>query len=68
LAELPKEARDGTRVIVTFLDTSDIDLQARGIDQVQADELRSQLGTFAEEWDSPGMALYNQYDANKAKL
>jgi hypothetical protein len=68
LAELPRDVRDETRVIVTFLETSHIDLQVRGIDEAQAAELRAQLGTFAEEWDSPDMAIYDHYDAAKAKL
>ena len=68
LTELPGEVRDDTRVIVTFLETSDIDLQERGIDEAQAAALRAQLGSFAEEWDSPNMALYDNYDAAKAKL
>jgi len=53
---------------VTFLETHLIDLQTRGINETQAAELRAQLGTFAEEWDSPEMELYNNYDAAKAKL
>ena len=28
----------------------------------------AQLGTFAEEWDSPEMEPYDNYDAAKAKL
>jgi hypothetical protein len=68
LTEFPGEVRDETRVIVTFLETSHIDLRARGIDEAQAAELRAQLGTFAEEWNSPDMALYDNYDAAKAKL
>ena len=63
LTELPRDVRDDTRVIVTFLETRHLDLQARGIDEAQAAELRAQLGTFAEEWDSPDMALYDHYDA-----
>ena len=68
LTERPREVRDETRVIVTFLETSRIDLRACGLDEAQAAELRAQLGTFAEEWDSPDMDLYNNYDAAKAKL
>jgi hypothetical protein len=68
LMEFPGEVRDETRVIVTFLETSYIDLRARGIDEAQAAELRAQLGTFAEEWNSPDMTLYDNYDAAKAKL
>jgi hypothetical protein len=68
LTELPRDVRDETRVIVTFLETSHIDLRARGLDEAQAGELRAQLGTFAEEWDSPDMDLYDNYDAARAKL
>ena len=67
LTEFRGDVRNDTRVIVTFLETGHIDLQARGIDETQAAELRAPLGTFAEEWNSPDMALYDNYDAAKAK-
>ncbi len=67
LTEQP-DVREETRVIVTFLETSQIDLQAHGIDETQAAELRAQLGSFAEEWNSPDMDLYDNYDAARAKL
>lgn len=65
LAEEPGEVRDKTRVIVTFLEPNVIDLRARGIDEAQAAELRAQLATFAEDWDSPEMDVYDDYDAAK---
>jgi hypothetical protein len=68
LTEFPGDVCNETRVIVTFLETSHIDLQARGIDEAQAAALRVQLGSFAEEWDSPDMTLYDNYDAAKAQL
>jgi hypothetical protein len=68
LTEFPGNVRNETRVIVTFLETSHVDLRTRGIDEAQAAEIQAQLGTFAEEWDSPDMALYDNYDAAKAKL
>ena len=68
LTELPRDVHDDTRVIVTFLETGDIDLHVRGIDGAQAAEFRAQLGAFAEEWESPDMAPYDHYDAAKAKL
>ncbi len=37
------------RVIVTFLDSSSVDLNERGIDQQQAADLRHRLQTFAED-------------------
>ena len=40
LTELPGDVQDETRVIVTFLETNPIDLQARGINETQAAELR----------------------------
>ncbi len=68
LTDLPKDVRDDTRVIVTFLETNHVDLRERGINEAQAAELRAQLGTFAEDWNSPEMAVYDDYDAAKAKL
>jgi len=68
LTEFPEDVRNDTRVIVTFLETGHIDRRARGIDQTQAAALRAPLGTFAEEWNSPDLALYDNYDAAKAKL
>jgi hypothetical protein len=68
LAELPGDVRDETRVIVTFLDSGHVDLRARGIDEAHAAELRARLATFAEDWDSPEMDLYDDYDAAKARL
>ena len=45
-----------------------IDLQTRGINQAQAAELRARMEPFAEEWNSPEMDVYNDYDAAKANL
>ena len=44
-----------------------IALQVRGIDEAQAAELRARLSAFAEEWDSPEMDLYDDYDAARDK-
>ena len=68
LAEVPVNMPDETNVIVTFLESGPIDLQARGIDEAQAADLRARLKTFAEDWDSPEMDVYDDYDAAKAKL
>jgi hypothetical protein len=68
LTEVPKDVRDETRVLVTFLEPQPIDLRARGIDEAHAAELRARLATFAEDWDSPEMALYDDYDAAKTRL
>jgi hypothetical protein len=68
LRETPSEVRDETRVIVTFLEPRSVELRARGIDEAQAVELRARLATFAEDWESPEMDIYDDYDAAKAKL
>jgi len=59
---------DETRIIVTFLEPSRIDLRALGIDEKRAADLRARLTTFAEDWDSPEMDIYDEYDAAKARL
>ncbi len=43
-----------------------IDLQERGIDKAQAANLRERLTTFAEDWESPEMSIYDNYDAAKS--
>jgi len=60
----PSDIPDETPVIVTFLGTAGIDLRSRGIAEEQAGELRAQLATFAEEWDSPEMSVYDNYPAH----
>jgi hypothetical protein len=45
-----------------------VDLRARGIDAAQASELRARLATFAVDWDSPEMSMYDDYDAAKSGL
>ncbi len=68
LMEVPGDVPDEARVIVTFLEPKLIDLRSRGIDEAQAAELRARLATFAEDWDSPEMDIYDDYDANAANL
>ena len=68
LAQHPRDVRDETRVIVTFLEHDAIDLRARGIGESQAVELRARLAVFAEDWDSPEMSIYDDYDAAKSNL
>jgi hypothetical protein len=68
LSEQPDDVRDETRVVVTFLETGAVDLQARSINEKQAAELRARFETFAEDWDSPEMSIYDNYDAARAKL
>lgn len=48
------------KVLVTFLESGQIDLSARGIDEKQAADLRARLRTFAEDWDRPEAAIYDE--------
>jgi hypothetical protein len=64
LKDNPSNIPDETPVIVTFLGGEGIDLRARGINEEQAGALRAQLASFAEEWDSPEMSVYDNYEAH----
>ena len=68
LAELPPQIGENARVIVTFLGTGEVDLAAQGISTEQAAELRARLQTFAADWESEEMSVYDDYDAAKACL
>lgn len=62
LTEPVSGIEDETRVIVTFLSPNYIDLKEHGISEEQAARIRAQLGSFAEEWESPEMDIYDDYD------
>lgn len=66
LIKQPPNITEGAQVIVTFVQSNAIDLATQGIDTAQAEVLRAQLATFAEDWNSPEMDIYNNYDAAKA--
>lgn len=68
LTELPGNVPDETRVIVTFVEPSRVDLRAHGIDETQAAKLRGGLKPFANDRDNPEMDIYNDYDAAKSNL
>ncbi|MFH1350784.1 MAG: hypothetical protein ABII26_07570 [Pseudomonadota bacterium] len=68
LKEAPPAVQDDTPVIVTFLRSGRTDLRERGINEATAAESRSRLSTFAEDWDSPEMDVYNEYDTFKSRL
>ncbi len=65
ISEIPTDIPDGTRVIVTFLKPSEVDLESYGINKAQAEILRTSLTTFTEDWDSPEMGIYDNYEAAK---
>ena len=58
LLETPTDV-DEARVIVTFMSKNSIDLSTRGIDEIDAANLRARLQTFAEDWDRPEMGAYD---------
>lgn len=66
LQEPPVDVLDDTPVIVTFLNSKDVDLRAVGISEEEAAELRGALARF-EDWNAPEMDIYNDYDGAKAK-
>jgi hypothetical protein len=68
LTENPNNIPEGTWVIVTFVKSNEIDLESQGINREQAEVLRTNLATFSEDWDSPEMGIYDNYDAAKANL
>lgn len=67
LIETLPDVLDETRVVVTFLGPDTIDLPTRGIDEAQAADLRGHLASFIEEWESPDIDLYDDYDSAIAR-
>ena len=49
-------------VVVTVLSPDSIDLREHGIDKTQAADMRTRLASFAEDWESPEMDIYDNYD------
>jgi hypothetical protein len=68
LVEIPHGIPEDTPVIITFLQSPYLDLPSRGVNKEQAADLRGRLITFAEEWDSPEMDIYDNYDLAKINL
>jgi hypothetical protein len=70
LGQLPANIPEETRAIVTFIEPEKegVDLSAYGIDETQAESLRANLVTFAEDWNSPEMSIYDDYDAAKSNI
>ena len=57
----PLAGAEGSRVIVTLVrPAAPVDLRERGIDESQAADLRRRLAPFAEDWDRPEMAAYDE--------
>src|SRR5439155_11079556 len=45
-----------------------VDLRSRGISEAQAGDLRSRLKTFAEDWDRPEAAIYDEDPARGCRI
>ncbi|MDJ1179903.1 hypothetical protein PJF56_13610 [Roseofilum sp. BLCC_M91] len=65
LIEPPDDWVEGSSVVVTFVGSNEINLEAQGITQEEAGRLRESLASFAEDWESPEMSVYDNYDAAK---
>ncbi len=58
LTETPADVGE-SKVLVTFLQIKETNLQQRGIGKVQAADLRAKLNTMAEDWNKPEMDVYD---------
>jgi hypothetical protein len=67
LTNAPNDVPEGTWAIVTFVRANGIDLKSQGINREQAEILQSNLATFGEDWNTPEMSIYDDYDAAQAK-
>ena len=57
----PIAGAEGSRVIVTWVKSAtSVDLRERGINESQAADLRRRLTSFAEDWESPEMDVYDE--------
>jgi hypothetical protein len=56
----PLSEAEGSRVIVTWVHPAEpVNLRERGIGEREAADLRRRLAAFAEDWDRPEMAVYD---------
>jgi uncharacterized UPF0146 family protein len=55
------------KVLVTFLENGDVDLQTLDINEKQAKDLREKFSAF-EDWNDPALDIYNDYDNAKSAL
>ena len=73
VVKLPPEADlpDGTKVRIEPVNSEDsggAEQRLRSLNPAQLTVLRARLASFAEEWESPEMDMYDDYDAAKANL
>lgn len=58
LIEAPPDVTE-SKVLVTFLESRQIDLPERGIDKEQAALLRAKFNTIADDWNRPENDIYD---------
>jgi len=56
-----------SKVLITFLETSDVDLQTLGINEAEAGKLREKFAAF-EDWNDSALDVYKDYDRAKSAL
>ena len=68
LGQLPVNVPEETRAIVSFIEPEEegVDLSTYGIDETEVESLRANLAPFAEDWNSPEMSIYDNYDDAKS--
>lgn len=66
LLETVSEAKQG-KVLITFIETGDVDLRTLGISREEASELREKFAAF-EDWNDPALDVYNDYDNAKSAV
>jgi len=57
-----EQAAELDRLEEAAADYRAVDLRSRGISETQARDLRARLRTFAEDWDRPEAAIYDEDD------
>ena len=58
LTETPTQLSE-SKVLVTFLETKEINLAERGIGRAQAAQLKNKFSAVAEDWNRPEMDVYD---------
>ncbi len=56
-----------SKVLITFIENSDVDLQTLGIGREEAGDLREKFAAF-EDWNDPALDVYDDYDNAKSAL
>jgi hypothetical protein len=68
LEQLPVNVPEETKAIVSFIEAEEegVDLSTYGIDETEVESLLANLAPFAEDWNSPEMSIYDNYDDAKS--